>query len=325
MKTTWCSVTGTGHHKAGKPCEDAVFYAVSPKAAAIAVCDGAGSARLAAEGAAICSKSAAEFSAAYFEELYQADAAEREAMLLDTVRMALSEEADRRSANICDLACTLMLAVRAPDGRAVILQIGDGLIFGQDNTGTATLLSRYEHTFMNLTSFVTSSDTRCMTKRYRNTSAFLLMTDGVAENYMLTADAKPRKTVTTLLELAYLLPQQLAEQEMKSFAAFLQSRHVRDDISIAVMADPARTDAVLCELKETMHTKLFGLPARNSKRLRNKDLTLLRGLYKAGGMTAQEAAAKLHLHDSRFAKRYLQRMCERGIVCCENGRYSVPD
>lgn len=335
MNNNRCSVctfstAGLAHLQRGKDCEDAVHYEAGPDGTcAVAMCDGAGSAAFAKDGAEICSKEAARLAAGSFDLLYRVTGSKREELIVNSVVKLLFQRALELNCDISELSCTLLLAAYAPDGRAFLLHIGDGLILGRTCGGEIQLLSRYEHEFLNATKFVTSGRTRCITRTFRNINGFLLMTDGVSEGCMLNSDGAPRQTAQMMMQLSYLLPQEQMQKEYDMFSKRLQrAKHAAfDDISIASLSDRQQAAQVLCELKEPFRSRLFGLPQHLNQRMRKQYSALTSALYKKNGLTAAEAASILHCHSRSVAKKRLERMRNKKgcILQYEAGRYFVPE
>lgn len=316
---------GSSHARAGTPCEDAVCRAETHDASAAAVCDGAGSARYAREGALCCAETAAAFAANHFDLLFSADDSERQRMLLGTVRTAISQQAQQLGAVPDDLSCTLMLTAFSSDGRALLMHVGDGLIFGRSGKGKSLLLSRYFHDYANLTSFVTSAETRCNSRRFSagEITGFLSLTDGISDNYLLQRNGKARGTVEMLFCLASILPQEKMLPEYRAVA-----EHARricnsgDDISFAALTCTGSAAETVSAMRPALRNRLFRIPADRPRRPLRRDAALVQAICTHGSLTAKQAVRIAHLKNESAAAKRLVRMCGGGIIRQKSGEKS---
>ncbi len=159
------SVAGSYHRREGRPCEDAHAALERGGVLALAVSDGAGSARHARRGAelvaaAFCHGSVSALGAGARPE----DAAGWRTcgrQLLWDVRGALvdevarSEESPGRAVSLHDLAATLVGVVVA-DGWALVVQVGDGAAVLGTDRGYRCVTRPHKGEYANETIFVTS-------------------------------------------------------------------------------------------------------------------------------------------------------------------------
>lgn len=161
------SVIGSGHAKAGLPCQDAATARVIDvpdlgEVLIAAISDGAGSANRAHDGSRLATDTiVADILCVYWEgqELADLTCSDMREWLVG-VRTAVQKVADRDGAVFRDYACTLLCAVVEPH-RAAFLQIGDGAIVisprGEpDEYSWEFWPQRGE--YANLTRFVTDED-----------------------------------------------------------------------------------------------------------------------------------------------------------------------
>jgi hypothetical protein len=132
------SVIGTSHERSGTPCQDShrvTNYRVENDYYLIVVCsDGAGTAAYADVGAIAACEVAVDQVSAFLDTNKSLQAADRSiAMIwLKAVRDRLIAEAETRSVEVRQLACTLLLAVVGAD-QSLFAQIGDGAIVTLDS------------------------------------------------------------------------------------------------------------------------------------------------------------------------------------------------
>lgn len=136
-KVAAASVTGFVHEDAAQPCQDAHCVEVLPGGWLVAaVCDGAGSAPRAQEGASIVSRgvveclklSLASHIAGGGAGLDEAAARAWGEQAIQHVREYLAELAEHDSHPVSDFHATLVCAIAGPDG-GMFLHIGDGAGF----------------------------------------------------------------------------------------------------------------------------------------------------------------------------------------------------
>jgi hypothetical protein len=177
------SAVGPDHETAGKGCQDAFAVAVSEGIAIVVVCDGAGSAVHAAEGATAFSCRIAEILAARIAKEDAADVAKLRKMVIGAVmdcRAKLFEEGQ----TISDFDATMVTLIATPEG-SLVAHVGDGLAgISPDADWDDSLLSLPENgEYSNMTFFVTE-DTweehlRCESFPALGTAGVaVLMTDG---------------------------------------------------------------------------------------------------------------------------------------------------
>lgn len=177
---TWrvvsASVTGASHLRNGQPCQDYQdFRCVSANAShgalVAAVADGAGSARLSADGSRIAACAAVRKASClvsrHIHPLYEAVLKE---VLEETARAARKEleaESCRREVPIRRFATTLIIAICTADAIAAA-QIGDGAVVISESAAESSVEEReyllfsspQRGEYANETKFITSNDWR---------------------------------------------------------------------------------------------------------------------------------------------------------------------
>ncbi len=156
------SVVGSSHLARAVPCQDAhAGVVLDDGTLLLAVADGAGSARYAAEGSARAAQACLGFVAHQLAAGHPADeAAWRELLLhvLAQTRGALDDlAAEVDGATVRDLATTLLLAVLTPTVLAT-LQVGDGAIVLRSGEELHVLSPPAVGEYINETTFITSAD-----------------------------------------------------------------------------------------------------------------------------------------------------------------------
>jgi hypothetical protein len=181
------SVQGTSHQQLRIVCQDASFvtpYVVDGTEVLILVCsDGAGSAKEAQAGSCLACAAAAKCVIDFFESGHPTSDLSEDigrAWVRD-VHASLRKHAHDRSIAVREFACTLLLAVVAPD-RAAFAQIGDGAIVIQGDAQFDTVFWPQSGEYQNTTYFVTDEayENSCACKTIdRRIDEIALFTDGL--------------------------------------------------------------------------------------------------------------------------------------------------
>lgn len=180
------SSTGTSHLARDAACQDAHHVVLGDDGTVVAAAaDGAGSARLGGEGAAIASRWAAELLAFQLAEAKPATDSDWAPLLVNVLtrtRARLRHGAAARGAPIGDLATTLIFAAITSDVVA-IGQVGDGTAIVR-RAGELVVLAEVERSeYLNETVFLTSrgwkEDARTAVIDAAGIDALALLTDGL--------------------------------------------------------------------------------------------------------------------------------------------------
>lgn len=234
------SFPGRGHEREGVACQDYARASRGRKVQAIALADGAGSAKLSQVGAELAVHSTLSILRRHFDRLQQeADEACAD-WLHARLLSALQAAAARNGCELGDLASTLLFV--ATDGRRYLCgQIGDGQLasYAADQQSLATVFepSRGEH--FNETVFVTSPRARQALRLARGDLAgiggFALMSDGAAESLY---QRRSGEYAPALLRMMDWLTHHTERKVIEALADNLQHalRHqTQDDVSLALL------------------------------------------------------------------------------------------
>ena len=154
------SVTGTGHHKSGTPCQDSHHIEIIDSVLIAAVSDGAGSAKHSEIGSELAVKQALMFIRQWenmpdSEEEWKI----RAEQLIRFLREQIVSKAEEISCHPKELAATFLLAAVSETAVAGI-QIGDGgIVYGLEKEENLQLLIQPERSeYINETVFLTSEN-----------------------------------------------------------------------------------------------------------------------------------------------------------------------
>lgn len=182
-KVLGASVEGSGHRRDSTGCQDAhAWTLVAPSTLVAAVADGAGSARRAADGAALAVSFSVEYTAWRLCEHEQVDPLELLADAMRATRARLAGEARRASHPIGDLATTLALVIAGPEG-VWAAQVGDGSVVVDQPDGSLVAVAEGEREeYLNETTFLTSKHWRAacvLEEAPAPVESIALLTDGL--------------------------------------------------------------------------------------------------------------------------------------------------
>lgn len=240
----WCTIVasarGKRHEASNHHCEDVVGRSVHRGVHVIALADGAGSARLAREGAAIAVNAAMQHVSKRFAQLALFPSLVDRHRVIEQVRSALVQEAKRREVQIGDLACTLLLA--ASDGQTLIVgQIGDGRVAVRSAVSKAWCSafepSRGQH--VNETYFATSSSYldkfEFAVLPAGKFDACILMSDGAEASLFNRGRQEYAKAMDTMASWVMQFPQRKVEEAIGNELARLMTTKTFDDVSVAML------------------------------------------------------------------------------------------
>lgn len=317
-KTCGCRQTGILHVLNHRPCEDHTAVSVSPDGCtAITLADGAGSCSRASEGAQITSSAAAEYLANNFASLWQMSSDHAAHAILNAVLTRLAADAKSADTPIREYSSTLLAAAAAPDGRFLLLHIGDGVILGLDCSGECHVLSRYEHTGpSNLTTFVTVPDTPYFIQQgdmgRSGICAFALMSDGVEEKLVNELGCDPHAQL--MMQLFFFLSGTDMNAQLKGLFQLMQNNGASDDLSVNLLADKRCTDRIFSAASSTFRRDVLDLPIGSHQVKRLTEVLRAVALHPADGMTFRQLSRALYLHSPRFAEQQAMRLVEAGLL-----------
>lgn len=186
------ALQGSAHLSRGIPCQDSVFGARGAHAAAVALCDGAGSVPHSELAAQAASRALASYAAEHFELLWSLE----DAVVRDVI-VTLGVTAVREAAPGVRPACTVLLAAMAADGRSLVCHLGDGAILALGRDGRGRLFSEPENGERpNMTYFLSGPEPlrhlRVLRPEPDSAEAFVLGSDGVSAGlYSYSGAASP--------------------------------------------------------------------------------------------------------------------------------------
>lgn len=327
FKTVSYKETGTRHIEHNKNCEDNVFrYIAENGITSIALSDGAGFYKYAEKGSEIASRVAATFMAEKFERLYSLDNETAAGYIIHEVLIPLNEEAEKQGEDIIEFSATLLCTTFHPDGRYLILHIGDGAIVGLNKNNECEVISIYEHDGpANQTTFVTVPDTQFFLKKGDSDYlSVVLMSDGPEEFLVNELGANVR--IRLMQQMAFFLSETDMENQISSLIRLLVNNGMGDDASFTVICNMKETGNVLSGLSPEFRRQLFDLQKDLSNKKMDNSKKLL-GMIGAtsNGVTIEELTRNLHVHSKRIAKKKINHLMSMELIKQENGRIYIAD
>lgn len=325
-KTIVCTMQGRSHAAKDLPCQDKTAEAIGDTSTAVALADGAGSARLSHFGAACTTQAAtAVLSTALAELLNEPDGRLAKLRLLSAVQEALDAEKAALACETRDLACTLLCA--AADREHFLLgHVGDGVI-GYLQNGEVKVASHPENgEFSNTTVFVTSGRAAESMKLFKGTvgsiKGFVLMTDGTEAALYHKRDKCLAPALKRMIHLCRLLPKARAEQLLAETLQNTVSKATTDDCGIAFLVNAPENLQEYLSLSNTERCEMLGIRLGTpsaAKRLARYDRLLD---FLSTPHTLMQIARFLHLRPA-YAKRHVARLYYHGFLEEVGARYQL--
>jgi len=232
-------VQGRSHIANGTPCQDATHIIADGDFCALALSDGAGSAKLSHFGSRAISAKICEILRENFDDYFACDDALKVKQdILVKCLATLNDLAASHACEIKELACTL-LAVAAKGGNFIIAHIGDGVI-GYLKDGELKVASDPENgEFANTTIFVTSKNALPTMKLIKGAlgdiRAFFAMSDGTAAGLYAKRERKFGKAILRHIYLS-AFDAALAQSSLDALIASQVRAKTTDDCSLAIMS-----------------------------------------------------------------------------------------
>lgn len=325
FKSVIYKTAGVRHIERNKPCEDSVFsYSSKNGVLGVSLSDGAGSYKYASTGSDIVTKVSASFMADKFERLYELDNDTIAEYVLHEVLIPIKEVASSKNEEILQFSATLLCVAVHPDGRYIIMHVGDGAIVGLNIKNETEVISVYEHDGpVNQTAFVTVPGTDVFVKKGNGGYAsFVMMSDGPEDFLVNEMGANPR--VRLMQQLAFFLDEDAMQRQLESLVKLLINNGMDDDASFAMICDVRELSELLLGLSPEFRKMLFSLDNDLSEAKRKRVKQVLDNISSSpNGLTLLELTRKMHVHSKSVARKKIEFLYAMGIIKQENGRIFI--
>lgn len=266
--------TGRGHQMTGVPCQDKTMTMCRNGVIAMALADGAGSARLSHEGAACAVEAVCEVLCRKFEELSTTSSPlDMRLCVLGAVSERMLQRAEELEVPVSELACTL-LAVAVRENRYLIFHVGDGVIGYRKNDKLMVASGPENGEFSNTTVFVTSKNALLKSKVMRGEQAalegFILMSDGCETVLYHKRSRRLAPFLNRLLQRAELLEREVSEEMLRAVLAGVISRRTIDDCSLTVMVREGAQSGGWDKLTHREKAAILGIATEKRSRRRRQ-------------------------------------------------------
>jgi hypothetical protein len=183
-KAAHAHVRGRSHRVSGVGCQDKTDSLMNQGLAVVSLADGAGSARLAKEGADVCTRRICRLVYDNFD-LFVGDGPLARKMIVEDLQASLGRLGREMGADLRDFASTLLF-VGVKDGTYLAGHLGDGVIGALADDQVVVLSPPDRGEFANMTYFVTQTGVADRLRLYTGPTGkvdgFILMSDGAAES-----------------------------------------------------------------------------------------------------------------------------------------------
>lgn len=315
-------VQGRGHIVSGTPCQDKTFSMVANGVHAIALADGAGSAKLSHFGAQETVKCICEEMSSHFHDYFNSeDAAAIKVKLIALIRSRLQALQESLDCELKDLASTLLFAV-VKDDSYILGHLGDGVI-GFLKNGEVKVASAPENgEFVNTTIFTTSKGAERALKlikgKLNGIRGFILMSDGPEACLYNKRETSLSKAVVRMMEDCILLESEAVGDGLSEGLGTQIRTKTIDDCSIAFLFDDRDEFAGYSSLQKKERVRLLNLKPETANRvLSHYDVLLRMAEFHADLKTASK---EIHLKP-KYARKYVSRLCRLGFMYQKDGRF----
>ena len=308
---------GLRHEEECVPCQDKIFTLTRAGVTAIALADGAGSAKMSHYGAESAVRAVCEELCVKFVQFVEAeDSDEVRRTVLGRVVSELEALAREKVCSVRDLGSTL-LAAAADEEKLLLVHVGDGLIAccRDGKYFAASLPDNGE--FVNETVFLTSSDAFQRMRLYKGKtagiSAVILMSDGADGSFY---GRKSGKFVELLDEIKRRSVMYSAEDSSADIEELFMSevrKKTRDDCSMILMSRPDEYFRGYRDLCEAEQYDFLGISSQKGKEDREKVFSILFGREYVSRREVVSRAYSLGV-DKRRVKGLLRELETEGYI-----------
>lgn len=320
--TLECAVQGRGHIKNEIPCQDKTHVVVDKNNIAIALADGAGSAKYSHFGAERISSQICEHLLSNFLLYYEEqNGVEFKKKIITFINTTIAELALELKCDVKDLASTL-LSVVISDDKYIIIHIGDGVI-GYLKDSVLKVASAPENgEFVNTTVFTTSSDAIVSMKAIKGNlnsiEGFVLMSDGTEASMYNKQEYKLAPGIKRIMHLCQTTDvTKIQEQLTQSFESTIKMA-TTDDCSIVIITK-SNGFAGYNSLNESQKAELLGFEKYTIRQL-NKYNDIIR--YAQTPISLNELSKLMHLKP-KYIKTAIDKLITSGYLYENNGKYQT--
>lgn len=314
-KIIQCAVQGRGHLSSNIPCQDKTYSMTGKDIWAIALADGAGTAKLSHFGAEtvtkhICSELLEKFDAYYDDS----DGIAVKRQIIGGLTEKLRKKAIELECDLKDLASTLLF-VAVKDGRFIIAHIGDGVIGYLKNDDMKLGSAPTNGEFVNTTVFTTSSDAivtmRLIKGAINEIEGFVLMSDGTEVSLYDKRERKPAEILKKIMKTAMIVSSATVQEQLERSFQDVIVNTTTDDCSIVMLVKTNDNFQGYLQLSLAQKYKLLQISPTVSRRVQRKYDDIL--LQLSQKKMPCQIAKKVHLK-TKYLKKYLKRLHKLNFI-----------
>lgn len=321
-KTIGYEAQGKSHVKSGVVCQDKTYKVNSGDFSAVALADGAGSAKYSQYGADVACKTICEFVEQNFDSIYEMNnALDAKKAIIDTILRNLRKEAEIRNCRLEDLSSTLLFT-SVKNNRVIAFHLGDGAI-GYVKNNTLNILSKPNNgEFANATYFVTTNHAAEQAKiikgQVNGIKGFILLSDGSSNSFYDKQKQNMTSGAKRLIEWTRFMFEDKMSMLLKKVVDETIINKTTDDCSVAILA----TNEILDEDYEALDKKekclLFDRAIQTSSKYLDERYKILKLLSKPKSI--DELVELTNIEESQLVYR-LKHLSNLGMVKHINNLY----
>ena len=311
------AVQGLAHIDEDTPCQDKTYSLVRNGVTAIALADGAGSARLSHLGAEIASRSVCELLCSDFSAILNStDPYALRQSILEHLLEELRASASENDCTLDDLSSTLLAA--ASDGENVMtLHVGDGMIACCKDGKIFASSMPDNGEFKNETVFITSEDAvyrmRLAKSRAAGISMFALMSDGTSEVFWNSKEGKFAGLLEEIRQRGIMYPDERNNADLAGLFSEIVRHRTRDDCSLIMMCRPDEYFRGYRDLDDEDKRIFLGLKSDDGRENREKVLGIIAGEEQVSRRVLFRRAEELGLK-RRQVSGILRELDRKGLI-----------
>lgn len=316
---------GRGHIANSIPCQDKTYSIEKNGVSAIALADGAGSAKLSHYGAEAVCLSVCEYMCDKFDEIFaNEDAKETSKNFINQMLTALNALVEELACDIKDLSSTI-LAVAIKDDKYVLAHCGDGAM-GYTKNDELKIASRPDNgEFANQTFFVTSKNAssalRLAKGQLNGIRAFVTISDGSEASLYSKSGNYFAKVIEKIIDNATYMPLDAVKQGVVDLFKNAVIKKTTDDCSIAILVKRDRNTSKYYDLSFEAMCDIFSInyKANNAKYVLQRVESLIRALQLPASIN--DLTIRTGIKTSGYLKKRLKKLIDKNLVKEEAGIY----
>lgn len=312
------SVQGRCHIREDIPCQDkTIARCFFDNTYAIALSDGAGSARLSEIGAQITCETVVRELANGFDCCWNSeDLILIKKRILSAIIAEIIDAANECNNPLNEYASTL-LAVVVKDDKYIAIHIGDGVIGCIRNQKTSVISAPSNGEFANVTTFVTSASALENMRLYKGTTdgmnMFVLFSDGAQQCLYNKATNELAPAIDSIYRSSFHYSDDDFQIELDDTLAEVIRNETMDDCSIALLICADFSLVVYSEMTIPEKKKLFAISANDPHAMKRLAQVEKLVCYLKEPHTISEASTYTHIK-YKYLKKRVKKLQTMGLL-----------